>query len=116
VSTEEPTAEELRTAALQVMRFVVRKLAEPLAPDHEVREWPLMTDPGVGGVWCADADCPLMAENSEIGDFRDGATFTLNELYEAVAVHISGRRDRENEEADRDMEPPHLRPLRVRKD
>ena len=37
------------------------------------------------------------AENSEIGDFREGATFTLAELREAVAAHISARRDRENE-------------------
>jgi len=80
------------------MRFVVRTLAEPLAPDHEVREWPLMADPDGGGVWCADDDCPLMAENSEIGNFRDGATFTLTELHEAIALHISARRDREDED------------------
>lgn len=96
----EPTAQELRTAALLVLRFVISQLAEPLAPDHEVRVWPLMTDPECGGVWCADADCPLDAENSEIGDFREGATFTLAELHEAVAAHISARRDREDEAAE----------------
>ena len=100
----DPTPQELRTAAVQVMRFVIDKLSEPLAPDHEVRTWPLMTDLEGGGVWCADEDCPLMAESSEIGDFRDGATFTLAELHEAIAAHISARRDREADEAEADTQ------------
>lgn len=94
----DPTAQELRAAVLLVQRFVINKLAEPLAPDHEVREWPLMTDPEEGGVWCADEDCPLDCENSEIGEFRDGVTFTLAELHEAIAAHIAARRDREEDD------------------
>lgn len=98
MSAENPTPQELRIAVRQVQRFVAEKLAEPLAPDHEVREWPLMTDPEEGGVWCADESCPLDCENSEIGEFRDGVTFTLNELHEAIAAHIAARREREEDE------------------
>lgn len=97
MSAEDPTPQELRIALRQIQRFVAESLAEPLAPDHEVREWPLMTDLE-GGVWCADPECTLDCENSEIGEFRDGVTFTLAELHEAIAAHIAARREREEDE------------------
>ena len=90
------TPEELRAALRLLGEFVLEKVAEPLAPDHEVRQWPLMTDLE-GGVWCADESCPLDCENSEIGGFRDGVEFTLDDLYEAVAQHIALRREREED-------------------
>ena len=92
-----PTPEEVRIALGRVRDFVTEKLAEPLAPDHEVRQWPLMTDPEEGGVWCADESCPLDCENSEIGEFRDGVEFTLDELHDAIAQHIAARREREED-------------------
>lgn len=85
---------ELSRALLDTLREIREHLAGPLAPDAEVRSWPLWVGGDWPGIWCGDEDCPLMAESSEIGDFREG-TFTLDELHEAIAVHISARRDRE---------------------
>lgn len=91
------TPEELRAALRLLREFVLEKVAEPLAPDHEVRQWPMMADPEFGGIWCADESCPLDAENSQIGEFGDSAEFTLDDLYEAVAQHIALRREREED-------------------
>lgn len=97
--SETPPEYVIRTLLAAVSEFRAA-LAPPLAPDHEVQNWPLCTPEQEygGGVWCADKDCPLMAENSEIGEFREG-TFTLAELHEAVAEHIAARRDREDPDA-----------------
>jgi hypothetical protein len=67
--------------------------------NNEVGTWPLCTlEDGEygGGVWCGDEDCPLQAENAEIGDFREG-TFTLADLFVAVDHHITKRREYEAE-------------------
>jgi hypothetical protein len=74
--------------------------SKPKAPDDEIQNWPLWTAEQEfgGGVWCGDADCPLQAENSEIGDFRDPANFTMLDLHRAIGEHIDARREREGDE------------------
>lgn len=91
---------EVMDALLDAVRDFREAIAEPLAPDHEVQTWPLCAPEQEfgGGVWCADEDCPLMAENSEIGDFRE-CDFTLAQLHEAIAGHIAARREREAPDA-----------------
>lgn len=91
---------EVMDALLDAVRDFREAIAEPLAPDHEVQTWPLCAPEQEfgGGVWCADEDCPLMAENSEIGDFRE-CDFTLAQLHEAIAEHIAARREREAPDA-----------------
>ena len=74
----------------------LRTHLNPPAPDDEIRAWPLYA--GDDGVWCGDVDCPLGAESSEIGDFREN-TFTLAELHEAIGEHIARRREREADAA-----------------
>lgn len=98
---------ELQSAMFKSIREIGAYLAGPVAPDAEVQSWPLLTGGDEeGGIWCGDGDCPLMAENSEIGDFRhpwdnDGHTiFTMAQLHEAVADHIAARRERENDTDD----------------
>lgn len=83
---------------LKAVRDIREYLAGPPAPDAEIRSWPLCTpeDEFSGGVWCADDDCPLDCEASEIGEFRDG-TFTLDQLHAAIGEHIARRREREAE-------------------
>lgn len=89
---------EIQAALMSTIRDIGRYLAPPPAPDAEVRSWPLWAGdgPDAGGIWCGDEDCPLQAENSEIGDFREG-TFTLDDLHEAIGWHIASRREREEE-------------------
>lgn len=84
----------LTRAALDLIKDIREHLAGPPAPDAEIRRWPLWAS-GEGGIWCGNADCPLEAENSEIGDFGDGSNFTLDELHAAIGNHISAQRDRE---------------------
>lgn len=79
---------------MKTARDIREYIAEPLAPDAEVQAWPLYA--GDEGIWCGDDECPLQAESSEIGDFRDGV-FTLKQLHEAIAEHIAIRRARESE-------------------
>ena len=90
---------ELSTSMLETSQAIRKHLAGPLAPDAEVRSWPLWAGEGdcAGGVWCGDEGCPLQAENSEIGDFRD-RVFTLDDLHAAIGAHIAVRRDREGSE------------------
>lgn len=59
---------------------------------YEVDEYPLCTPEGdfTGGVWCADDACPCAAENSEIGEFREGE-FTVTELRHAISDHLIKR-------------------------
>lgn len=94
---DDPRLRELQRAMLDLIRDIQEHLAGPVAPDHEIRTWPLWATGEDGGIWCGDDDCPLQAESSEIGDFRDGNNFTLDELHTAIGHHISGRRDREAE-------------------
>lgn len=89
--------QELTRAALDLVRDIQEHLAGPVAPDHEIRTWPLWAASEDGGIWCGDDGCPLTVENSEIGDFRDGNNFTLDELHTAIGQHISARRDREGD-------------------
>lgn len=93
---------DLAASMLHAVRVIGEHLAGPPAPDAEIRSWPLRTpddDPVFyGGVWCADDDCPLQAESSEIGHFREG-TFTLDELHTAIGEHIADRREREAEDS-----------------
>ena len=92
---------EMQTAMLATVRDISKYLAGPPAPDAEIQSWPLVTDGEEGGIWCGDPDCPLEAENSEIGEFRidwmNGVSpvFTLAELHEAIGHHIAARRERE---------------------
>lgn len=86
---------ELQVAMLKAIREIQEYIASHQAPDAEVRTWPLFAD-GESGIWCGDANCPLEAENSEIGDFREGS-FTADELLDAIAQHIDNRREREDE-------------------
>lgn len=81
---------------LKVIRELREAMTEPPAPDDEIKNWPLWAGDNdyVGGVWCGDESCPLDAENSEIGDFREG-NFTLNDLYNAIGEHIAARREKE---------------------
>lgn len=92
-----PSLMDLSAELLGAVRDIRLHLAGPVAPDEEVRTWPLWAE--TDGIWCGDEECPLEAESSEIGDFREGV-FTLNELHEAIGLHISARRDRE---ADHDL-------------
>lgn len=89
---------DLAASMLHAVRVIGEHLAGPPAPDAEVRSWPICTPENdfTGGVWCADPDCPLDCEASEIGDFREG-TFTLDEMHAAIGEHIARRRERENE-------------------
>lgn len=77
-----------------LLRDFYEYLNEPLAPDEEIDSWPLWVTDDWGGVWCGDPDCPLQAENSEIGEFR-GKGFTFAELRHAIGEHIALRRRRE---------------------
>jgi hypothetical protein len=87
---------EIQTAALRAVRDIQAYLAGPPAPDEEIRSWPLWA--GIDGIWCADASCPLLAENSEIGEFRVDE-FTLDELHEAIGHHIAAQHARESDES-----------------
>lgn len=100
LAQELPAPPEVVRALLDAIRDFRDALAGPPAPDHEVQTWPICTPEQEfgGGVWCADDDCPLDAENSEIGDFREG-TFTLAELHTAIGHHIAARRERESPDA-----------------
>lgn len=95
---ELPAPVEVIRELFATLRAFRETIAGPPAPDEEVRSWPLATPEQEfgGGVWCGDDNCPLQAEGSEIGDFRE-RTFTLAELHVAVGHHISARRDREEE-------------------
>lgn len=99
IPTEAERLREIQAALLDTIRDIGRYLAPPPAPDDEVRSWPLWAaeGPDAGGIWCGDEDCPLEAENSEIGDFRSG-TFTLDDLHEAISWHIAARREREEDD------------------
>ena len=92
---DQPELKRIAEELSQLGKSIREYLTEPLAPDHEVLGWPLMID-AYGGVFCADAECPLQAENSEIGEF-EGREFTITELKDAVAEHIWHRKWRENE-------------------
>lgn len=96
-----PPQQEVTRALLDAVREFRAAIVGPPAPDAEIQTWPTCTPDGdfVGGVWCADPDCPLDAENSEIGDFRE-TTFTLAELHEAIGHHIANRREREDDLAE----------------
>jgi hypothetical protein len=89
--------EDVTRALLDTLKAFRDATAEPWAPEQEVQTWPICTPEQEygGGVWCADEECPLDCENSEIGDFRDGV-FTLAELHEAIGEHIAKRRERES--------------------
>jgi hypothetical protein len=76
-----------------MIRTLYDYLNEPMAPNEEIDSWPLVTT-NWGGVWCGDEDCPLQAEGSEIGDFRERG-FTFTELRQAIGEHIALRRMRE---------------------
>lgn len=93
--------DEITLPLLKAVREFREYLAGPPAPDAEIRSWPLWAGEGeyAGGVWCGDDDCPLQAESSEIGDFREG-TFTLDELHAAIGAHIAARREYEADEAE----------------
>ena len=94
--------QEVTRALLDAVKEFRAAIVGPPAPDEEIQTWPICTPEGdfAGGVWCADPDCSLQAENSEIGDFREG-TFTLAKLHEAIGIHIWNRRERE---ADDDLD------------
>lgn len=97
-SEEEGHLREVVAALLKAIREISEYLAGPPAPDAEVRSWPLciFEFDFSGGVWCADAECPLDCESSEIGHFREG-TFTLDQLHTAIGEHIAHRRAYEEE-------------------
>ncbi len=93
--------EEVTRALLDAIHEFRAAVVGPPAPDNEIQTWPICTPEGdfAGGVWCADENCPLQAENSEIGNFRDIDTvFTLAELHGAIADHIATRREYESNE------------------
>ena len=78
VITSHIPSQEVTRALLDAVKEFRVAIVGPPVPDEEIQTWPICTPEGdfAGGVWCADLDCPLQAENSEIGDFREG-TFTL---------------------------------------
>jgi len=88
------TLHQIYSAAGAVLWDLRDYLDEPLAPEDEIDSWPLWVTDDFGGVWCGDRDCPLKAENSEIGNFR-GRGFTFAELRQAIGDHIAHRRERE---------------------
>jgi hypothetical protein len=85
---------EVSDALLKAVWDIRAHLEGPPAPDAEVRAWPLYA--GDDGIWCGDDDCPLQAEGSEIGWFREG-TFTLDQLHAAIGEHIARQRERERD-------------------
>lgn len=96
--SDDEVLKRLAHGMLATIHDIQKHLKGPAAPDAEVKAWPLYAgEDSTGGIWCGDEDCPLQAENSEIGDFREG-TFTLTELHEAIENHILARRDREADE------------------
>jgi hypothetical protein len=99
VTTDDARLQELTRALLDLIHDIRDHLAGPPAPDAEVRSWPLCAPEHEfgGGIWCADDDCPLQAESSEIGYFREG-TFTLDQLHEAIGFHIAARREWEEDQ------------------
>lgn len=103
--SDDEVLKRLANTLLATVHDIRKHLAGPPASDAEIQSWPLYAaeQEWGGGIWCADPDCPLGAENSEIGDFRfreEG--FTLAELHEAIGQHIAARREREADLADDD--------------
>lgn len=81
--------------------------SDPVISEEEINAWPLWSVDDA--VWCGDRHCPLDAENSEIGEFRD-REFNLVDLREAVMEHIAIRREREREEEPLPEEAPSIQP------
>ena len=95
--SDDEVLKRLANTLLATVADIRKHMTGPPAPDAEIQAWPLYAaEDGGPGIWCGDPDCPLQAENSEIGDFRfreEG--FTLAELHEAIGEHIAARRERE---------------------
>jgi hypothetical protein len=92
---EIPNADVTR-ALLDAIHDFRNAIAGPIAPDEQIRKWPLWGN--VYGIFCGDAECPLMAENSEIL-MLDDAAFDLDQLHAAIGEHIAHRADRQADEA-----------------
>lgn len=87
-------AADLDKANFKVFRFVADAIRKAnLPPEDEVKTWPLGISEW-GDIYCADSDCPLRVEDSIIAEY-EGYTFTLEELYEAIADHIARRKLKE---------------------